>query len=102
MADEDYERCRYSIICHTEYLPVVHCLRALCELHVQGVPKPIGWGGTKASEWRSHHNQIWLRFTSSADREAFVADANRFLLAGSWTVVGRNDDDPAERQRRRQ
>jgi hypothetical protein len=99
MPDADYERCRFSITCHTTDVAVLHCLRSLCELHVVGCPKQIGWGGSTQASWRSTQNCVTFRFTSPADRDAFAQDANRLLVSASWREVSRRDDDPARRQR---
>jgi hypothetical protein len=99
VADEDYELCRYSITCSTDDLAIVHCLRALCEFAITDVRPQIGWGGTKATEWRAAGNQITLRFTTHESRERFVQEARRLLPAGSWAEVSRSDNDPAKRQR---
>ena len=95
---DDYARCRFSITCHTADLAVVHCLRALCQHNVAGVRPQIAWGGTSEKNWNDQENCITLRFTSSAQRDGFVRDANR-LLAGHWTERSRSDNDPATRQR---
>ena len=99
MADTDYQRCKYSISCSTDDLAVVHCLRALCEFAITDVKPQIGWGGTKATEWRAAGNRITVRFTTPESRERFVQEARRLLPQGSWAEVGRNDNDPARRQR---
>ena len=99
MADGDYERCRFSITCHTNDLAVVHCLRAICEFAAEGIRPQIGGGGTKASEWRAADNQITLRFASPDSRQRFFETANRLLSSGSWVEVSLSDSDPARRQR---
>lgn len=99
MAESDYERCRFSITCHTDDIAVVHCLRALCECAADGVRPQIGWGGTKASEWRAAGNRITLRFATPESRKRFVDSALRLLPSGSWSEIARNDADPARRQR---
>jgi hypothetical protein len=99
MADADYQRCKHSITCFTNDLAVVHCLRALCEFAITGVKPQIGWGGTKAKEWRDAGNRITLRFTTPESRNKFIQEAERLLPKGSWAEVARSDNDPASRQR---
>ena len=41
MGDGDYERCKFSVTCHTNDLAVVHCLRALCEYAIEGVRRKL-------------------------------------------------------------
>jgi len=101
MPDADYQRCKYSITCTTDDLAVVHCLRALCEFAITDVKPQIGWGGTKASEWRAAGNQITLRFTTPESRDNFFEQAKRLLPDVLWSEVSRNDNDPARRQRRK-
>lgn len=99
MADSDYQRYKFSVTCHTDDLAVVHCLRSLCEFAEQSGRRQIGWGGTKKSAWLASANQITLRFTDPAYREAFVLVATWLLPTGSWSVVRKSDKDPARRQR---
>src|SRR5437773_9603258 len=100
MADEDYERCRFSVSCETEDLAVLHCLRALAQ-YAEGsnIPKNIPWGGTGEAEWQRNHNVVTFRFTSSEYRSTMVSEAARLLPAGSWRAVGQSDSDPAKRRR---
>src|SRR5437764_10841247 len=78
MADEDYERCRFSVSCETEDLAVLHCLRALAQ-YAEGsnIPKNIPWGGTGEAEWQRNHNVVTFRFTSSEYRSTMVSEAAR-------------------------
>ena len=101
MVDSDYQRCRYSITCHTDDLAVVHCLRALCQFAEKGCRPQIAWGGTTESNWTAAGNQITLRFTSPSYRDVFVKEAEQLLSSGSWSEVCRSDNDPARRQRSR-
>src|SRR4051812_30437075 len=98
MAMDDYSRCRFSITCHTDDLAVVHCLRALCQHSVSGVKPQIAWGGTSEKNWCDSNHCLTLRFTSTAQRDTFVQEANR-LLGGRWSERRRSDTDPATRQR---
>ena len=99
MSENDHNRYRYSVTCQTDDLAIVHCLRALCQYAEEARYKQIGWGGTKTKEWRAAGNQITLRFTRSDYRARFEETAQRLLPQGSWSVVGRSDNDPAKRQR---
>jgi hypothetical protein len=103
MADAltDYERCQYSITCHTDDLAVVHCLRALCQHAEEDCRPQMAWGGTGAVAWQQAGNQITLRFTTPGYREAFLREAVRLLPAGSWRETARSDSDPASRRRAR-
>ncbi len=94
-----YQRCRYSITCHTDDLAVVHCLRAICHFAEEGCPPQIAWGGTTEVKWRAAGNRITLRFTSPAYRDNFVKEAMRILPPDSWSEVARSDNDPARRRR---
>jgi hypothetical protein len=100
VADEDYEKCRFSISCKTDDAGVLHCLRGLAQ-HAEGstIPKNISWGGTGEAAWRKSGNVITLRFTSDDYRSFFVEEAERLLPAGSWQVVATSDNDPATRRR---
>jgi hypothetical protein len=97
--ESDYDRCKFSITCHTDDLAVVHCLRGLCQYAEKGRVRQISWGGTKESEWRAAGNNITLRFTNPVYRDVFVKEAARILPQNSWTEVRRSDADPAHRQR---
>jgi hypothetical protein len=99
MADENYERFRYSITCFTEDPAVVHCLRALCHFSEIGAKPQIAWGGTKMQDWVNANHQITLRFTSTHHRERFVREATRLLPKDSWRETNRDDNNPAKRQR---
>lgn len=95
----EYDRCHYSITCQTDDLAVVHCLRGLSQHNVKTRHRQIAWGGTAEKDWQASGNCITLRFTAPEQREAFVCDATRLLLQGSWQEVARSDSDPARRQR---
>lgn len=100
MADEHYERCRFSVSCETHDLGVLHCLRSLSQ-HAEGsnIPKSISWGGTKEKAWRSNDYVATFRFTSPAYRETFLDEAKRLLPDELWHEVSRSDADPATRRR---
>jgi hypothetical protein len=100
MADEDYERCHFSVSCETHDLGVLHCLRSLSQ-HAEGsnIPKSIPWGGTKEKAWRSNEYVVTFRFTSPEYREIFLAEVRRLLPDELWREVGRSDADPATRRR---
>lgn len=89
-----HAKYRYSITCHTDDRAVMYCLRSLTHYAEHGPQKNIGWGGTNDSVWKNSGNQITLRFTSPAYREAFRQKANE-LLAGRWREVSSSDNDPA-------
>mgnify|MGYP006311759789 FL=1 len=99
MPEDYYKRYRYSVTCQADDLAVVHCLRALCQYAEEASYKQIGWGGTGTNEWKAAGNQITLRFTKPVYREKFEQTADRLLPDGSWSVVRRNDKDPAQGQR---
>jgi hypothetical protein len=99
LANEDYERCKYSITCSTDDPVIVHCLRAICHFAEVDVKPQIAWGGTKMKDWVRAGNQITLHFTSPHHRERFVREASRVLPEHSWRESGRSDNDPAKRQR---
>ena len=97
---DDYDFFKFSITCQTDDLAVVFCLRALCQFAEQHKYPQIGWGGSGESSWRANSNNITLRFTSSKYRDKFIDEANR-LLHGRWSQININNNDPAERQRKR-
>lgn len=99
MADDLYERYRFSMTCETDDLAVVHCLRALCQYAEDAPRKQIGWGGTGEAAWRSAGNRVTFRWTSPENRERFRSAANR-LLGDRWREISRSDNDPATRQRK--
>jgi hypothetical protein len=101
MSDLEYQRCKYSITCHTDDVAVLFCLRSLCELCETGVKPQIAWGGNQRKHWRAAGNKLTLRFSDRAFRDTFVEEAMRVMPTGSWKEVGRNDNDPAKRQRAR-
>jgi hypothetical protein len=95
---DDYQRYHFSATCQTSDFAVLYCLRSLCQWAEQHVKPQIGWGGTTKTKWKASNGQLTLRFTDPAYRQNFVDKANE-LLDGRWTLLGTNDDDPAERQR---
>lgn len=101
MSDDKYQRYRYSITCHTDREPVLFCLRALCQYAEQWKYQQIGWGGTGVNEWRSSGKQVTFRFTDPDYRAEFERVAGDVLPEDSWSVVDRDDNDPAQRQRPR-
>lgn len=99
LSNEDFERCKYSITCFTDDPVIVHCLRAICHFAEVDIKPQIAWGGTKMKDWVNAGHQITLHFTSPHHRERFVREASRVLPERSWRETGRNDNDPAQRQR---
>jgi hypothetical protein len=94
-----YPRYRFSITCLTDDLAVLSCLRALCQWAEKGVYRQIGWGGTTETSWERSGGRATLRFTDAAYRQDFIDKAEQ-LLADRWSVVEKNDQDPATRQRK--
>lgn len=93
-----HAKYRYSATLQTGDAAVLHCLRALCQRSAGGPYPQIGWGGTTQAQWSADGGKFVVRFTTPAKREEFFGDARR-LLAGHWTEVARNDNDPASPQR---
>jgi len=95
-----HQKCRFSVVCQTNDLAVVHCLRALCYFAEQDPDgKKVGFGGTGVQEWLNDGKEMTLRFTDPAYRDKFEQEAKRLLPAGTWTVADRSNYDPAKPQR---
>jgi hypothetical protein len=90
----DHMRFKFSITCQTDDIAVLHCLRSLCQFSECSKKKQIGWGGTGEADWRANSGRFTLRFTDPQYRQRFIDEANR-LLAGHWSIVKTNDNDPA-------
>ncbi len=88
----------YSITVLTKDLAVLHCLRALSVFAQKEGNKRIPFGGTKESDWQSHHCQVTFHFTAPSYRSCFETEANRLLPQGSWSKVGDSDENPAKPQ----
>jgi hypothetical protein len=99
----EYERCHFSVTCHTDDLAVVYCLRSLAqyaEKAGKGVKhRQIVWGGTKDEDWEGDAHCITVRFASADNRDAFERTASELLPKGTWVVRRRSDQDPAKPQR---
>jgi glycyl-tRNA synthetase alpha subunit len=83
----------YSITVHTDNLAILYCLRAL-SMYAQrtgNLYKP--WKKASKDSWEQQHHDVPLHFTSAQFRQDFEQAANE-ILAGRWSKVGENDNDP--------
>ena len=91
----DHSQYKFSVTIRSHDLAVVGCLRALSQYSQKTGNIRIPSGGTKDADWRRDHHCVTFHFSTTEYRQAFVLEANRLLLEGSWEVTGMRDDDPA-------
>jgi hypothetical protein len=98
-----HDRFRFSVTLHTDDIAVLFCLRALCRwaqpsrgLGPGG--REIGYGGTKADEWKAAAHRATFRFTEESFMKRFTEKAAE-LLPGRWQQVSESPNDPATKQR---
>jgi hypothetical protein len=99
VAAANYAACKYSVTVRTNEEAVLHMLRGLSQHCESGRYKQLAWGGSTAASWRLNEGRVTFRFSAPADRKLFLREASRLLSAGTWTLEGTNDNDPASRQR---
>ena len=97
--DTEHATYRFSVTIRSNDLAVVNCLRSLSQYSQKSGNNRIPWGGTTDANWKQHSNSVTFRFTSSAYREGFIAEAKHLLPVGLWTAIDQNDNDPAAPQR---
>ena len=95
MSHADY---RYSIKIDSDDLAVVNCLRSLSQYSQESGNNRIPWGGTKDRDWKRDGNSVTFRFTTPGFRDRFEREAKRLLPDHLWSVVRRDDNDPASPQ----
>ncbi len=98
MGNTGHSQHRFSSTIHTDDLAIVGCLRALAKFSQKTGNNNIPWGGTKDQDWRRDHHTATFHFSSVEYRDGFVAELNRLLLNGFWSILTMSDNDPARPQ----